>query len=90
MNINIKPVGERILIKPVKVEEKTASGIILSVEKNDTANYGEVVAVGKLEKFAEIKVGNKIFYDKSVGTEIKDKDEKFLILNAEDVLAIIK
>lgn len=89
--MNIKPIGERLLIKPIKIEEKTASGIILSANStNDTANYAEVIALGKLEKFPEIKIGNKVIYTKFAGIEIKDKDEKFIILNVEDILAIVE
>lgn len=88
--MNIKPIGERVLIKPIKIEEKTASGIILSSDSsNDAPNTAEVVAVGNLEKFSEIKVGNKVIYAKFVGTEIKDKDEKYVLINAEDILAIV-
>lgn len=88
--MNIRPIGERVLLKPIKLEEKTASGIILSSNSaNDAANTAEVIAVGNLEKFLEIKVGNKVIYNKFSGTEVKDNDEKYLLINAEDVLAII-
>lgn len=88
--MNIKPIGERALLKPIKLEEKTASGIILSSNStNDGANTAEVIAIGNLEKYTEIKVGNKVIYNKFSGTEVKDNDEKYLLINAEDILAII-
>ncbi|MBQ3438205.1 MAG: co-chaperone GroES [Fusobacterium sp.] len=89
--MNIKPIGNRILLKPIKFEEKTASGIILSSSSaNENSNTAEVIAIGNLEKFTEIKVGNKVIYSKFSGTEIKDKEENFVLINAEDVLAIVE
>lgn len=89
--MNIRPIGERVLIKLVKVEEKTASGIILpGTGDKEKPNLGEVVAVGKGEKLSDIKVGEKVAYAKFSGTEIKDGEEKYLILNIEDVLAVIE
>ena len=87
--MNIRPIGERVLVKLVKVEEKTASGIILPGEK-EKPNLGEVIAVGKGEKLSDIKVGEKVVYAKFSGTEIKDKEEKYLILNIEDILAVVE
>ena len=89
--MNIRPIGERVLIKLVKVEEKTASGIILpGTGDKEKPNLGEVVAVGKGEKLSDIKVGEKVVYAKFSVTEIKDGEEKYLILNIEDVLAVIE
>lgn len=89
--MNIRPIGERVLIKLVKVEEKTASGIILpGTGDKEKPNLGEVVAVGKGEKLSDIKVGEKVVYAKFSRTEIKDGEEKYLILNIEDVLAVIE
>lgn len=86
----IKPIGERVLLRITKIEEKTASGIILAGNStNDSVNTAEVVEIGNLEKFPNIMVGSKVIYPKFSGTEVKDKDEKYLIINAEDILAII-
>ncbi|WP_022819164.1 co-chaperone GroES [Fusobacterium russii] len=88
--MSIKPIGERVLLKPIKLEEKTASGIILSSNStNDGGNIAEVIAIGNLEKYSEIKVGNKVIYTKFSGTEVKSNDEKYLLINAEDILAIV-
>lgn len=89
--MKIKPIGERVLIKPVKQEEKTASGLILpGAADKEKPNWGEVVALGKGEKLNEIKVGDKIIYAKFSGTEIENGYEKYLILNIEDILAVIE
>lgn len=89
--MKIRPIGERVLAKPVKVEEKTASGIILpGAGDKERPNMAEVIAIGKGEKLEDIKVGEKVVYSKFSGTEIKDGDEKYLVLNIEDILAIVE
>ena len=89
--MKIRPIGERVLVKPVKVEEKTASGIILpGAGDKERPNMAEVIAIGKGEKLEDIKVGEKVVYSKFSGTEIKDGDEKYLVLNIEDILAIVE
>lgn len=89
--MKIRPIGERVLVKPVKVEEKTASGIILpGAGEKERPNVAEVIAIGKGEKLEGIKVGEKVVYLKFSGTEIKDGEEKYLVLNVEDVLAVIE
>ena len=90
--MNIKPIGERVLLKPIKKEEKTKSGILLSSKSSntDTKNEAEVVALGKGEKLEGIKVGDKVIFNKSSGNEIEDGDIKYLIVNADDILAVIE
>lgn len=89
--MKIRPIGERVLVKPVKVEEKTASGIILpGAGEKEKPNIAEVIAVGKGEKLEDIKVGERVVYSKFSGTEIKDGEEKYIVLNIEDVLAVIE
>ena len=89
--MKIRPIGERVLVKPVKVEEKTASGIFLpGAGDKERPNMAEVIAIGKGEKLEDIKVGEKVVYSKFSGTEIKDGDEKYLVLNIEDILAIVE
>lgn len=89
--MKIRPIGERVLVKPVKVEEKTASGIILpGAGEKERPNIAEIIAVGKGEKLEDIKVGERVVYSKFSGTEIKDGEEKYIILNIEDVLAVIE
>ena len=83
----IKPLGKRVLIKQVEQEEVTKSGIVLpgtaSKEKPIT---GEVLAVGK--EVEDVKAGDKVIFEKYTGTEVKDGDDSFLILDIENVLAI--
>lgn len=83
----IKPLGKRVLIKQVEQEEVTKSGIVLpgtaSKEKPIT---GEVLAVGK--EVEDVKAGDKVIFEKYTGTEVKDGDDSFLILDIDNVLAI--
>ena len=83
----IKPLGKRVLIKQVEQKEVTKSGIVLpgtaSKEKPIT---GEVLAVGK--EVEDVKAGDKVIFEKYSGTEVKDGDDSFLILDIDNVLAI--
>ena len=90
--MNIKPIGERVLLKAIKKEEKTKSGILLSSKSTntDTQNQAEVIALGKGEKLEGIKVGDKVIFNKFSGNEIEDGDIKYLIVNADDILAVIE
>ena len=95
--MNLKPLNDRVIIKPKGTETKSAGGVILP----DTASKekpveGQVVAAGpgKLtdagERVAlEVKVNDMVIYSKYAGTEIKVEDEKYLILREEDILAIV-
>ena len=90
--MNIRPIGERVLLQPIKKEEKTKSGILLSSKSSntDTKNEAEVVALGKGEKLEGIKVGDKVIFNRFSGNEIEDGEEKYLVVNAEDILAVIE
>lgn len=96
--MNIQPLGDRIIVKPLEAEEKTKGGIILPDTAKEKPQEGEVLAVGKgkvLEngnvQAPEVKKGDRVLYGKYSGTEIKTKDgEDILIMREEDVLAIIK
>ena len=94
--MNVKPLGDRILLKPLAAEEKTASGIVLPDTAKEKPQQGEVLAVGsgKLlengKKVAlEVKVGDKVIYSKYAGNEIKIDGEECIILNERDILAIV-
>ncbi|MCP1223312.1 co-chaperone GroES [Sebaldella sp. S0638] len=87
--MKIRPLGERVLIKQTKQEEITKSGIVLP----DTASkekpiIGEVTAVGDAIK--EIKIGDKVIYEKYAGTEVKDNDDVYLLLEEKNVLAVVE
>lgn len=95
--MKVKPLGDRILIKPLAAEEKTASGIVLPDTAKEKPQQGEVLAVGsgKLlengEKVAlEVKVGDKVIYSKYAGNEIKIDGADCMILNERDILAIVE
>jgi len=85
----IKPLGERILIKQTEQEEVTKSGIVLpGTASKEKPIIGEVLAVGS--KIEEVKVGDKVIFEKYSGTEIKDGEESYLILEKDNVLAIVE
>ena len=88
MTVNIKPIGERIVVKPTQQETKTSSGIYLPDSAKEKQNYGEIVAIGKIEG-ENLKIGDKVLYTKYGGTEIELDGEKYTILEKTDLLAII-
>lgn len=97
MNVTLKPLGDRLVIKPIEQEERTASGIILPETAKEKPQEGEVIAAGpgRLDDAGkrvpmEVKVGNRVLYAKYAGTEIKLGDEKVLILKESDVLAVVE
>lgn len=85
--MNIKPLGERVLVKMEQLQEKTASGIIIPQTAQEKTQIANVVAVG--EEVKNINVGDKILHDKYSGTSVKMDGCEYLILNIKDVLAII-
>ncbi|MDD5128319.1 MAG: co-chaperone GroES [Candidatus Omnitrophica bacterium] len=96
--MEIKPLGDRIVVKPLEAENKTKGGIVLPDTAKEKPQEAKVVAVGKgkiLEngtvQAPEVKVGDKVLYGKYSGNEITTKEgEELLILREEDILAIIK
>jgi chaperonin GroES len=90
-NMNIKPLADRVLIKPTAAEEKTISGIIIPDSAKEKPLKGEVLAVGTGTKDEEmvVAVGNKVLYGKYAGTELEWEGEKYLIMKQSDILAII-
>ena len=85
--MNIKPIGDRILVKIEEGDEKTAGGIYIPDTAQEKTQNGVVAAIGDDEEI-KVKVGDKIIYDKYAGTSVKVGDEEQLILKAADVLAI--
>ncbi|MBN1869676.1 MAG: co-chaperone GroES [Candidatus Omnitrophica bacterium] len=96
--MNIKPLADRIIVKPLEALEKTKGGIVLPDTAKEKPQEGKVVAVGSGKKTEdgkvvalELKVGDHILYGKYSGTEISTKEgEDLLIMKEEDVLAIVK
>ena len=89
--MNIQPLANRVLIKPVAAEEKTVGGIIIPDSAKEKPLKGNVVAVGKGTKDEEmvLKAGDSVLYGKFAGTELELEGEKFLIMRQSDVLAIL-
>nr|WP_101526252.1 co-chaperone GroES [Nocardioides houyundeii] len=97
MSVNIKPLEDRIVVKPLDAEQTTASGLVIPDTAKEKPQEGEVVAVGP-GRFNEdgderipmdISVGDKVIYSKYGGTEVKYSGQEFLILSGRDVLAIV-
>lgn len=94
--LNITPLGDRILVKPMAQEEKTKGGVILPDTAKEKPQKGEVIAAGK-GKLTEdgkriemdVKAGDVVIYGKYSGTEIKYEGDEYLFLKESDVLAII-
>jgi len=93
----IKPMNDRILVKPLEQQEEKIGGIIIPDTAKEKPQEGEVVAIGsgKIMENGQkqpmtVAVGNKILYGKYSGTEIKYQDADYLIMREDDVLAIIE
>ena len=94
--MNLKPLGDRVIVKPKEPEEITKGGIILPDTAKEKPMEGEVIAVGPgrvtdegKKVNMELKVGDKILYGKYSGTEIKINNVEHLIMRESDVYAII-
>jgi chaperonin GroES len=90
-NINVKPLADRVLVKPAAAEQKTAAGIIIPDTAKEKPMRGEIIAVGqgKKDEPMTVKVGDKVLYGKYSGTEISIDGEDFLIMKESDIYAII-
>jgi chaperonin GroES len=85
------PLGQRVLIKRLEEEAKTASGIIIPDNAKEKPLNGEVLAISsEVEEDGEIKVGDKVVFAKYSGTEINLDGEERLVLNTDDILGILK
>ena len=96
MSLNLKPLGDRLVVKPLEDEEVTPSGIVLPETAKEKPQKGEVLSVGpgardddgkRIEM--DVSVGDKVLFAKYGGTEIKMDNDKLLILRESDVLAIL-
>ena len=97
MSVNIKPLEDRILVKPLDAEQTTASGLVIPDTAKEKPQEGEVIAVGPGrwnedgdERIPlDIAVGDKVIYSKYGGTEVKFGGDEYLVLSARDVLAVV-
>lgn len=97
MSINLKPLGDRLIVKPLEQDEVTAGGIVLPETAKEKPQKGEVLAAGpggrdeNGERIPmEVSVGETVLFAKYSGTEIKINGEKHLILRESDILAIVE
>lgn len=94
--MNIKPLGDRVVIKVMESEETTKSGIVLPGTAKEKPMQGEILAVGSGEMVdgkkvpLEVKVGDKVIYSKYAGSEIKMDGQEYLIIKQNDILAIVQ
>lgn len=89
--MTIKPLADRVLIKPAPAEEKTVGGIIIPDTAKEKPLQGSVITVGNGTKDEEIvlKAGDTVLYGKYSGTEVELDGEKYLIMRQSDVLAVL-
>ena len=78
----LKPVADRVIVKYFETEDKTASGIVLPDSSKEKTQQAEVPV--------QVKPGDRVIYGKYTGTEIKYEGEKYLVINADDIIAIVK
>ena len=90
--MNIKPLGDRVLVEPTAAEETTMSGIIIPASAKEKPLEGTILAVGQGTKDEEmvLKAGDVVLYGKYSGTEIEYEGKKYLIMRQDDVLAVVE
>jgi len=95
--MNIKPLGDRVVVKVIEQEERTKGGIVLPDTAKEKPQQGEVMAVGTGRTLdngqkvpLEVKKGDRIIFSKYSGTEVKLEGEEYLILSERDILAIVE
>ena len=97
MAMNLKPLGDRVVIEPLEQEEVTASGIVLPETAKEKPQKGKILAIGPGARdedgkriAMDVKVGDTVLFAKYAGTEIKVEGKKLLILKESDILAIVE
>ena len=94
--MKLVPLGDRVVLKRVKAEETTKSGIVLPGQAKEKPQQAEVIAVGPggvmtAKKITmQGKAGDKVIYSKYAGTKVKLEDEKYVVVKQDDILAVIK
>ena len=93
----LRPLGDRVLVKPTPRDEMTKSGIVLPDTAKEKPQEGEVIAAGPgkiledgTREAMDVKVGDKVLYAKYAGTEFKVEGDDFLIVSQKDILAIVE
>ncbi|GAA4325970.1 co-chaperone GroES [Pigmentiphaga soli] len=95
--MNIRPLYDRLIVKRVEQQRKTASGIVIPDSAAEKPEYGEVIAVGSgkllqdgTQRPLELKVGDRVLFGKYAGQTVKLDGEEVLVLREEDVMAILE
>ncbi len=95
--MNLKPLGDRVVVKVLEAEEKTASGIVLPDKAKEKPQEGEIMAVGSGKVLdngtkvdMEVKVGDKVIFSRFAGTDVKVDGEEYLIMRQDDILALVE
>ncbi|HEY5574692.1 MAG TPA: co-chaperone GroES [Anaerolineales bacterium] len=89
--VDIQPLGARVLIRPlVEGESRTSRGLFIPETAKEKPQTGEVIAVGDEQDEIKVRVGQKVLFPKYSGTEIKLNNVDHLIMDADDILAIVK
>jgi chaperonin GroES len=96
MAVNIRPLGDRVVVEPIEQEDTTASGLLLPETAKEKPQQGLIVAAGKGRRDdngklieLDVKKGDKILFAKYAGTEIKMDGKKLLIMKESDILGIV-
>ena len=94
--LDIRPLGDRVLVQRLEAEDKTAGGILLPESAKDKPKEGKIVAVGEGRSLdngerqaMDVKVGDRVLFSSYAGTEVKVSGEEYLIMNESDILAIL-
>ena len=89
--MKILPLGERVVIKRIDAEEKTASGIVLPTQAQEKPQIAEVIEVGNLEEMKiNLSVGDRVLFKQYSGTEVKLEGKDYILIDAKDILALVK
>ena len=91
VNVNVKPLADRVLVEPAEAETKTAGGIIIPDTAKEKPMRGKIIAAGpgKKDEPTTVKVGDTVLYGKYAGTELTIDGKEYLIMKESDIYAII-
>jgi len=87
--MKIKPLGNRVLIRPIEAEEKTASGLYIPDSAKEKTLHAEVIAVGEGE-LVKVKPGDKVIHETYGGSEIEIDGKKHIVMDIKDILALVE
>ena len=85
--MNFKPLGQRVLVKRMEVEQKTASGIYIPDNAKEKPHTAEVIAIGN--GVEDVKIGDTVVFEQHAGTTLKLDGEDYLILNIENIIGVM-